>query len=117
MASETVANGSSSVADGLTPAQKLMEQHDHHATVEEVVDEEDIAHPPPSATAPKTESDAPTLSEKAAGKQKADDSVAPGKASSANVPLNTASEELFPALGPTKPRTSAAVPPAWGKVR
>ena len=47
MASEAVATGSSS--EGLTPAQKLMEQHDHHATVEDVIDEEDLAHPPPSA--------------------------------------------------------------------
>ncbi|KAJ4371679.1 hypothetical protein N0V86_008232 [Didymella sp. IMI 355093] len=105
MASEAAA---SSATEGLTPAQQLMEQHasnDHHVTVEDVVDEEDVAHPPPSA--PK--SDAP-LSEKAAGKQKADEAApAPKKPA-----LNTQSEEAFPALGPVKPRGQAPVP-TWGK--
>lgn len=103
MASEAVA---SSATEGLTPAQKLMQEHDHHATVEEVVDEEDIAHPPPSA---KSTADEP-LSEKAAGKQKATDAPAPKKPS-----LNTSSEEAFPALGPVKPRAQAPVAPTWGK--
>jgi hypothetical protein len=113
MASEAVATGSST-AEGLTPAQKLMEQHDHHVTVEDVVDEEDIIHPPPSA-APKTDTaDAPAaaLSEKAAGKQKAEDAPAPAKKT--NTPLNMSSEEAFPALGPAKPRTPASAA-TWGK--
>lgn len=115
MASEAVATGSSS--EGLTPAQKLMEQHDHHATVEDVIDEEDLAHPPPSAalksdTAVNTSA---SLSEKASGKQKVDDTGAPSKKTSGNAPLNTASEEAFPALGPVKPRAQAAVAPTWGK--
>ncbi|ORY02671.1 RNA binding effector protein-like protein Scp160 [Clohesyomyces aquaticus] len=108
MASE-VASGSSA-PESKTAAQLLMEQHedgDHHATVEDAVDEEDVIHPPPSAHS--TDGAAPTLSEKAAGKQKADDS-APKKPAG----LNTASEELFPALGPVKPRTQA-VAPTWGK--
>lgn len=117
MSSEAV--NSSSAAEGLTPAQKLMERHEHHPTVEDVVDEEDVAHPPPPPSAPlKTDaSDAPatTLSEKAAGKQKVEDAPAPSKKSPANVSLNTASEEAFPALGPVKPRAPASVPPAWGK--
>lgn len=115
MSSEAVTNGSSA-AEGLTPAQKLMEQHDHHATVEEAVDEEDIAHPPPSASK-KEASDAPAtiLSEKAAGKQKVDETAAPAKKSPAKSALNTASEEAFPALGPAKPRAAASVAPAWGK--
>ncbi|KAJ4984335.1 KH domain-containing protein [Stagonosporopsis vannaccii] len=106
MASEAVA---SSATEGLTPAQQLMEQHannDHHVTVEDVVDEEDVAHPPPSAAAT---SDAP-LSEKAAGKQKAEEPVAAPKKPA----LNTQSEEAFPALGPVKPRAQAPVP-TWGK--
>ncbi|KAL6709878.1 hypothetical protein ACN47E_000663 [Coniothyrium glycines] len=104
MASEAVA---SSATEGLTPAQKLMQEHDHHVTVEDVVDEEDIVHPPPSA---KASSDAPALSEKAAGKQKAEDAPAAPKKPA----LNTSSEEAFPALGPAKPR--AQVPaPTWGK--
>lgn len=101
MASEAVA---SSATEGLTPAQQLMEQHannDHHVTVEDVPDEEDVAQ----ATA---KSDAP-LSDKAAGKQKAEEPVAPKKPA-----LNTQSEEAFPALGPVKPRAQAPVP-TWGK--
>jgi transcription antitermination factor NusA-like protein len=90
-----------------------MEQHDHthNPTVEEVPDEEDILHPPPSAS---TKSPEPTegLSEKATGKQKDDETPAPPK--KPTVPFNTASEELFPALGPAKPRATA-VAPTWGK--
>ena len=70
MASEAVA---SSATEGLTPAQKLMQEHaDHHVTVEDVPDEDELAHAPASDTA------AP-LSEKAAGKQKADDAPAAPK--------------------------------------
>ncbi|KAJ4349631.1 uncharacterized protein N0V89_008247 [Didymosphaeria variabile] len=112
MASEAVATGSSS--EGLTPAQKLMEQHDHHVTVEDVVDEDDLTHPPPSAAlkSDAIDSAAAPLSEKAAGKQKANDTAAPAKKAAG---LNTASEEAFPALGPVKPRAQAAVAPTWGK--
>jgi hypothetical protein len=113
MASEAGANGGSS--EGLTPAQKLMEQHEHHTvTVEDVPDEEDILHPPPSATLKPVSDAAPALSEKAAGKQKAEDVPAPPK-KAANASLNTADEELFPALGPVKPRGAATVAPTWGK--
>lgn len=111
MASEVVANGSSSAAAEPTPAQKLMEQHDHHATVEDVVDEEDLIHPPPS-TAAKADASGTTLSEKAAGKQKAAD-PGPSVKKPANAPLNTASEELFPSLGSGK--SAPVVAPAWGK--
>ncbi|KAH9876668.1 hypothetical protein J1614_003800 [Plenodomus biglobosus] len=106
MASEAAA---STAPEGLTPAQKLMQEHDHHVTVEEVPDEEDLTHPPPSA---KSTSDAPApLSEKAAGKQKAEDAPVPAKKPA----LNTSSEEAFPALGPVKPRAQASVAPTWGK--
>ncbi|KAJ4378014.1 hypothetical protein N0V83_000844 [Neocucurbitaria cava] len=107
MASEAA---TSSATEGLTPAQQLMEQHDHHVTVEDVPDEEDIAHPPPSASA-KHASDAAPLSEKAAGKQKAEDAPIPAKKPA----LNTSSEEAFPALGPAKPRAQASVAPTWSK--
>jgi predicted PilT family ATPase len=102
MASEAAA---SSAPAGLTPAQKLMQEHEHHVTVEDVPDEEDVAHPPPAAKA----ADAP-LSEKAAGKQKANDAPALKKPA-----LNTSSEEAFPALGPAKPRGQAPVAPTWNK--
>ncbi|KAF2802244.1 uncharacterized protein BDZ99DRAFT_576946 [Mytilinidion resinicola] len=117
MASEVAANGSASSPEALTPAQLLAEKHaadeSHRPTVEEVIDEEDIVHPPPSLKSQVDGSSEtpPVLSEKAAGKQKAKD---PEKKPAANVPLNTQSEELFPALGPAKPR-GAPVPSAWGK--
>jgi hypothetical protein len=109
MASEAVAG---SATEGLTPAQKLMQEHaDHHVTVEDVPDEEDLVHPPASASAkPDTDASAP-LSEKAAGKQKAEDAPAAPKKPA----LNTSSEEAFPALGPVKPRAQASVAPTWGK--
>lgn len=113
MASEATVNGNSS--EGLTPAQKLMEQHAHNPTVEEVPDEEDIVHPPPSAKqdSHKEADGAPALSEKAAGKQKATET--PDIKNSPAAPLfNTASEELFPALGPAK-RAAVAAVPLWGR--
>ena len=128
MTSEVIANGSASASEGLTPAQKLMEKHAadeaHRPSVEDVVDEDDIAHPPPSATVQSSvpnsaaSSIPPTpMGEKAAGKQKAQDPEAiPVKKSNANAPLNTQSEELFPALGSgPKPRAPVSVPPAWGR--
>ncbi|OCK77680.1 hypothetical protein K432DRAFT_427817 [Lepidopterella palustris CBS 459.81] len=127
MESEVTANGSATAAEGLTPAQKLMEKHaadtGHRPTVEDVVDEDDIAHPPPSEQAqssrPDTaDSSAPptTMSEKAAGKQKVQEpEEVPVKKSTTPAPLNTQSEESFPALGPAKPRGSVPVPTAWGR--
>ena len=106
--SAPVANGSAAASDSLTPAQKLLAQHDeaHQPTIEDVVDEDDVAHPPPSAPA----APAP-LSEKAAGKQKAQES-APAKPRTEQK-LDTTSEEAFPSLA--KPRPSNIVPTAWGK--
>jgi hypothetical protein len=107
MASEATATGSSSATENMTPAQLLEHQHALNPTIEEVPDEEDLAHPPPKSDA----APPPVLSEKAAGKQKAED---PAPAKKPSVPFNTASEELFPALGPVKPRAAAPVP-TWGK--
>ncbi|EON68085.1 hypothetical protein W97_07233 [Coniosporium apollinis CBS 100218] len=100
MDSEASATTSAQAEGELRPGQLLAKQHAEEearrqATVEDVVDEEDIAHPPPSATPRSGE-----LSEKAAGKKPAQE-------------LNTQSEEAFPALGAPKAR-AAAVPSAWG---
>ena len=104
MATST-AEATSSNAPEKTPAQILQEKHDaaerHNATVEEVVDEEDIVHPPPSSLHGQHSSTRETspgggnghASERAAGKQKAQD---PRPESSAP---DTKSEEAFPALG------------------
>jgi hypothetical protein len=112
MASEAVANGSTAT-EGLTPAQQLMEQHDHHVTVEDVPDEDELAAPPASTAAKSDAADATAaapLSAKAAGKQKVTEAAPPAKK---NV-LDTSSEENFPALGPAKPRAAPAAS-SWGK--
>lgn len=100
---------SSAAGSTKTPAQLLAEQHEaHHATVEEVPDEEDLAHPPPPHGA-SGESDNTgaasngVMSAKAAGKQKATEKAGV---------IDTQDEEAFPTLGaPTK---SAAKAPGWG---
>ncbi|KAF4541960.1 RNA binding effector protein [Lasiodiplodia theobromae] len=101
MAAEASTNG-----DSQTPAQKLearlAQEESHRPTVEDVPDEDDLAHPAPSV--------AP--SEK--GKQKAQDVETPKK-SPANPPINIASEEMFPGLGAPKAHTPAAVSSAWGR--
>ena len=94
-----MASSAAGDAPAKTPAQLMQEQHeaataDHHATVEDTVDEEDIAHPPPPH-APSTEESAPAtngmMSAKAAGKQKATEKLGV---------LDTQDEKAFPSLGP-----------------
>ena len=134
MATETAnTNGNSgSAVDALSPAEQLQRKHAadeaHRATIEDAIDEEDIVHPPPSSTLPTDSSDAApgpilqpaieTISEKAAGKQKAqDEPVVPVSEPKADnkATLDTKSEELFPALGGgPKPRAPVPVATAWG---
>jgi hypothetical protein len=117
-AEPAIANGSSE----LTAAQKLMQKHgaeDHNPTVEEVVDEEDIAHPPPSMSVHSESPAAPQepLSEKAAGKKPAQDEAAPAAASTTRggqAPLQINSQDAFPSLGAAKPAQAAAAA-TWGK--
>lgn len=130
MDTQIPSNGASSEApQNLSAAERLRQKHEadaaHRAMVEDVVDEEDIAHPPPSMqvalhsepAATPVESAVP-ISEKAAGKQKAKEDLVPalGAAKPNGVPsLNTQSEEAFPALG-GGPKAPAAAPAAmaWG---
>ncbi|KAI9847453.1 MAG: hypothetical protein M1837_002354 [Sclerophora amabilis] len=119
--------------NGVTTADALRKKHEaeeaHRATIEDVVDEEDIVHPPPSsAVAHATRSAAPAapqsapLSAKAAGKQRAQEDVpvereaAPNNAGATKAPLDTHSHDLFPSLGAgSQPaRTSRPVATAWG---
>ena len=117
-------------SDSTSMAEQIQPKHDaadvHGPTIEDVVDEEDIIHPPPSSTANSKSPGAsgipvlvPTdepLSEKAMGKQKVQEqpSVPPPQPEKV-VKLDTKSEELFPALGSgPKPRAPAQVSPAWG---
>ncbi|KAF2091552.1 RNA binding effector protein-like protein Scp160 [Saccharata proteae CBS 121410] len=113
MAAETT-NG-----EGLTAAQKLEQrlaaEEAHRVTIEDAVDEEDLAHPPPSASVSATPDTAPSpapMSEKVAGKQKAQD--APTTTPAGNAGLNL-SEENFPGLGAPKARPSAAMPSPWSR--
>lgn len=132
MASDGPGNGvASSTQQEASPAEQLMKKHaadeSHRATIEDVVDEEDIAHPPPSAhlqgsaagpsSDPPSEPKSESMSAKAAGKQKAKEEPitdqAPAK--SGSIMIDTKSDEAFPSLGPgPKPRAAAAVSSAWG---
>ena len=128
MAGEPNTNGASSaVSDTMSAAEKLRAKHEanasHNPMVEEVVDEEDVEHPPPSmevaaklAPGPILDDAAEPLSEKAAGKRKAEPEPAAGQPKQkGNAPLNTQSEEAFPALGSgPKPTSQAPAAMAWG---
>lgn len=126
MASGTIANGGKSIIDPLAPEQTYTvdsskKDTSHRPTIEDVVDEEDILHPPPSAHLQSGNSNidassetAPALSEKAAGKQKAvdePDAEAPKPAPK----LDVSSEEAFPALGAPKGKAPTSVSSAWSK--
>lgn len=107
MATEATTNGSSA-------AEKLLAKHaadeTHRVSIEDVVDEEDIAHPTPSTA---VKSDTPTLSDIAKGKKKVDDAAAEAPKPKAPV-FDVASEEAFPALGGPTSRPAAASQ-MWGK--
>jgi hypothetical protein len=84
-----------------SPAALLSEQHEkHNVTIEDVVDEDDIQHPPPSSAVK------PTVNQSA-------DAAAP---TPKKAPVfDVQSEELFPALGGgPKSKAAANVPTAWG---
>ncbi|KAK5124868.1 hypothetical protein LTR85_001058 [Meristemomyces frigidus] len=124
MDTQTIANGSNSA--GESAAERLMKQHaaeeSHKVTVEDVPDEELLAHPPPSganslpiSTDPSrvaTPSAEPAMSAKAAGKQPLREE--PTTAGASKPRLDMTSEDLFPALGAPKAQP-AAVPSMWSK--
>ena len=125
MAAETSINGAGGSNNGsLSFAEQLQKKHSesHNPTVEEVEDEEDQLHPPPSSTAAKpaiaAESEVPQPSEKAKGKQREEVPTKSGNGSGKEAKpgiLDTKSEELFPALGSgPKPRNAGAAPTTWG---
>lgn len=108
------------VAAAKSPAAMLEEQHArdeaHRATVEDVVDEEDIRHPPPSSLVKDGKPDAASEPVKSTTAQTGTTTPAPApKAAPKKGPaFDVRSEESFPALGGgPKPRTAAA-PTAWG---
>lgn len=128
MPTEPATNGSAATNDGMSAAERLMKQHaadeSHKVTVEDVPDEDQVAHPPPSTDASHPTSTDPShvaapsadagMSAKAAGKQPMREEAA--ATAGANKPrLDTQSEEAFPALGPAKTRPSGAAPSPWSR--
>src|SRR5579871_3724163 len=118
-------NGGSSSVNDMTPAQKLLAKHIadevHQPRVEDVIDEDELLHPPPSlsnrqdSTQPDTVvGNTRPISEVAKGKQKVHDTD-DQTAKSTTPNLNTESEEAFPALGPPKGRPTVPVAQTWGK--
>ena len=121
-------NGTGAInKENLSFAEQLQKKHEashkptsHKPTIEEVVDEEDKLHPPPSSLVAKptlaAEAGETPLSEKAKGKQKAEEPQDGTSKTKQAVPLDTTSEELFPALGSgPKPRNAAGgASTAWG---
>ena len=127
MASTSTPNGiGQQFPEELSPAQKLQEKHAadaaHRPWVEDAVDEEDLARPPPSMQLASPSDDAMNeavsqpLSEKAAGKQKArNESPGDRRASRPEAVPDTKSEDAFPALsGGPKPQSQPSVAMAWG---
>ncbi|KAL8947471.1 MAG: hypothetical protein Q9222_006252 [Ikaeria aurantiellina] len=129
MAADLAPNGTSqTIVQEVSPAQRMQEKHSADAThqpkVEDAIDAENIAHPPPSMLANTSdslgtaESTLPALSEKAAGKQKAaeEPSESPAKAQPAHaMVIDTKSEDAFPALGGgPKSQPANPMPAAWG---
>ena len=108
----------------LTAAERLQQRHEadlsHHATVEDAVDEEDIAHPPPSLPSLDKPSPVPepSVPSKPVEKQHVEQAEKPEPSKETPKPqaFNTQSEEMFPALGAgsSKGASSKQASTAWG---
>jgi hypothetical protein len=108
MSSEPVVNGSAKSRAALLEEQHARDEA-HNVTVEDVVDEDDVLHPPPSA--PVT-SDSPSPAQ--VPTPAATTAPVNSKPASAKAPtLDVQSEELFPALG-SGPKSKAPAASAWG---
>lgn len=104
-ASTGVNGGASSLAA------KLEAQHDaHNPTVEDVVDEEDLKHPRPSAA---EESKLGPVLESSTPEPSASSAPAPKPAPKKSPAFDVQSEELFPALG-SGPKPAAPAAATWG---
>jgi len=98
----------SNSSDQLTPAQQLMQKHISSddqplsAKVEEVVDQDDLEHPPPSSTLPhRPDHDAVLPEQKPTAKK--------------STTLDTTSEELFPSLGGPRSASGTGQSHTWSK--
>lgn len=114
-----IVNGGPSTSAAKSPAEMLEQQHSrdaHNVTVEDVVDEEDKLHPPPSLAATQTpQTPAPTWIAAEKDATPKDQQQPSSKPQPKKKPFDVQSEESFPALGGgTKSRASASMPMAWG---
>lgn len=101
-------NGNKSLAAMLE--EKHTKDAAHKATVEDVADEEDFKHPPPSSLLNERKPDAPAAAPTPA---QAAPAPTPKPAPKEAPVFDVQSEELFPALGSgPKPKTPAAA--TWG---
>jgi hypothetical protein len=113
--------GPSAGNNALSFAEQLRQKHaePHAATVEDIPDEDDVLHPPPSGLAvpsniPASESAEQSFSEKAKGKQKATEGVPSASAQPVPPVLDTKSETAFPSLGGGPKPRAAGPAPTWG---
>lgn len=111
MAAEASATANGGASKSL--AAMLEAQHDeaHKATVEDVVDEEDLKHPPPSAN--KQQSAAPPILEAVTPAESTAPSPVPKPTVKKTPAFDVQSEELFPALG-SGPKPAAPAAATWG---
>ncbi|KAJ6095692.1 K Homology domain type 1 [Penicillium sp. IBT 16267x] len=96
-------------------AAMLEEQHtreDHRVTVEDVIDEEDLKHPPPSSLV-NNQSSAPVAPALESPAETATPSPISKPAAKKTPAFDVQSEELFPALG-SGPKPSAPAAATWG---
>ena len=108
MASEASnVNGNTPSLAAMLAAQHSEQDTAHKATVEDVPDEDELKHPPPSSSVEDRKPNAPSAA------------PTPAQAAPAAAPkpkekpaFDVQSEELFPALGGPKPKTPAAA--TWG---
>lgn len=111
MSSEATVNGGPKSRAAMLEEQHALDEA-HKATVEDVVDAEDIAHPPPSA-APIVTEPTPSAPSHAPTPPAARAPMNPKSASGKAPALDVQSEELFPALG-SGPKPKAPATSAWG---
>ncbi|KAJ5221153.1 K Homology domain type 1 [Penicillium citrinum] len=114
MAAEASATANGGASKSL--AAMLEAQHDeaHKATVEDVVDEEDLKHPPPSlANKQQPAPAAPPILEAVTPAESTAPSPVPKPAAKKGPAFDVQSEELFPALG-SGPKPAAPAAATWG---
>lgn len=101
----------------------LEEQHArqdvYRATIEDVPDEDDIQHPPPSSlVADGADSAKGSVNVTVLDGSSATSKSAPKQTRESSPTLDVRSEELFPVLGSgPKPKVAATIPMAWGASR